>query len=151
MQVLHRLEVRVNRGAEGKTGKVFVGNLSEENALELAGKVISESFVWLVSASVLHVTASHSRLACSLMLFLCCFLKGISALTMLLERLIQIGTSLHPAKSTCVTGTVQQCPITDQQQCGHAGNAIVLTASSYLRRLLQLSYSGSMSDREAKT
>ena len=50
LQVLHRLEVRVNRGAEGKVAKVFVGDLSEENALELAGKVISESFIWLVSA-----------------------------------------------------------------------------------------------------
>lgn len=51
LQMLHRLEVRVNRGAEGKSGKVFVGDLSEENALELAGKVISESFLWLVSPS----------------------------------------------------------------------------------------------------
>ena len=50
LQVLHRLDVRVNRGAEGKSAKVFVGDLSEENALELAGKVISESFVWLVRA-----------------------------------------------------------------------------------------------------
>lgn len=50
LQVLHRLDVRVNRGAEGKSAKVFVGDLSEENALELAGKVISETFVWLVRA-----------------------------------------------------------------------------------------------------
>ena len=49
LQILHRFEVRVNRGAEGKSAKVFVGQLSEENALELAGKVISESFIWLVS------------------------------------------------------------------------------------------------------
>ncbi|CAL5220942.1 g3043 [Coccomyxa viridis] len=52
-QVLHRFEVRVNRGAEGKSGKVFVGDLSEENALELAGKVISESFLWLTASAVI--------------------------------------------------------------------------------------------------
>ena len=55
MQTLHRFEVRVNRGAEGKSAKVFVGQLSEENALELAGKVISESFLWLVSHLSAHL------------------------------------------------------------------------------------------------
>ena len=60
LQVLHRFEVRVNRGAEGKSGKVFVGDLSEENALELAGKVISESFLWLVSPFNKGVHASSS-------------------------------------------------------------------------------------------
>ena len=55
MQILHRFEVRVNRGAEGKSAKVFVGQLSEENALELAGKVISESFLWLVSHPSAHL------------------------------------------------------------------------------------------------
>ena len=65
LQVLHRLEVRVNRGAEGKVAKVFVGDLSEENALELAGKVISESFIWLVSASyscLVQAAASQLKL-----------------------------------------------------------------------------------------
>lgn len=51
LQTLHRLDVRVNRGAEGKSGKVFVGNLSEENAMDLAGKVVSEAFVWGVRLS----------------------------------------------------------------------------------------------------
>ncbi len=50
-QALHRLEVRVNRGAEGKSGKVFVGNLSEDRAMDLAGKFISEAFVWGVGSS----------------------------------------------------------------------------------------------------
>lgn len=50
-QSLHRLEVRVNRGAEGKSGKVFVGSLSEERAMELAGKFVSEAFVWGVRSS----------------------------------------------------------------------------------------------------
>lgn len=61
LQVLHRFEVRVNRGAEGKSAKVFVGQLSEENALELAGKVISESFVWVVG-NVLCCPASSPAL-----------------------------------------------------------------------------------------
>ena len=58
MQTLHRFEVRVNRGAEGKSAKVFVGQLSEENALELAGKVISESFLWLVSHLSAHLAGA---------------------------------------------------------------------------------------------
>ena len=48
-QWLHRAEVAINRGAEGKTGKVFVADISEEKAMELAGKFVSESFVWAVS------------------------------------------------------------------------------------------------------
>lgn len=38
----------VDRGAEGKSGKVFVANISEEKAMELAGRVVSEGFVWTV-------------------------------------------------------------------------------------------------------
>ena len=60
MQTLHRFEVRVNRGAEGKSAKVFVGQLSEENALELAGKVISESFLWLVGRLSAHLPEAVS-------------------------------------------------------------------------------------------
>lgn len=48
-QKLHRLEVRVSRGAEGASGRAFVGELTEEKALELAGKVVSEGFVYTVS------------------------------------------------------------------------------------------------------
>ena len=43
---LHGLEVSITRGAEGKTGKVFVGSMSEENAVQMASKVASESFVY---------------------------------------------------------------------------------------------------------
>ena len=48
-QYLHRIQVAVDRGAEGKSGKVFVAHISEEKAMELAGRVVSEGFVWTVS------------------------------------------------------------------------------------------------------
>jgi hypothetical protein len=50
LQWLHRMDVRVTRGAEGKGGRVFVGDMSEEKALQLASKVVSEGFVYGVSA-----------------------------------------------------------------------------------------------------
>ena len=49
-QAVHRLETRVTRSAEGKTGRVFVGDLSDENAMDLAGKIASEFFVYTVRA-----------------------------------------------------------------------------------------------------
>lgn len=61
LQALHRLEVRVNRGAEGKSEKVFVGSLSEERAMDLAGKVVSEAFVWGVGLFRMpHICNSHA-------------------------------------------------------------------------------------------
>lgn len=45
-QWLHSLEVSITRGAEGKTGRVFVGDMSEERALQMASKVASEGFVY---------------------------------------------------------------------------------------------------------
>lgn len=54
---MHKIEVGISRSAEGKVGKFFVGNMSDERALELASKVVSEGFVFSVSvklASVLH-------------------------------------------------------------------------------------------------
>lgn len=47
------METRVTRHAEGKTGKVFVGELSDENALDLAGKIVSEAFVYTVRSLLL--------------------------------------------------------------------------------------------------
>jgi hypothetical protein len=44
--VLHGLEVSITRGAEGKTGKVFVGSMSEEKAVQMASKVASEFFIY---------------------------------------------------------------------------------------------------------
>mmetsp|Transcript_31258 Transcript_31258/g.79716 ORF Transcript_31258/g.79716 Transcript_31258/m.79716 type:complete len:188 (-) Transcript_31258:359-922(-) len=47
-QWTHRLEVLITRGAEGKGGKVFVGDMTEEKSLELASKLVSEGFVFFV-------------------------------------------------------------------------------------------------------
>ena len=52
-QAVHKMETRVTRHAEGKTGKVFVGELSDENALDLAGKIVSEAFVYTVRSLLL--------------------------------------------------------------------------------------------------
>ena len=49
MQKMHKIEVGISRAAEGKVGKFFVGNMSDERALELASKVVSEGFVFGVS------------------------------------------------------------------------------------------------------
>ena len=38
----------INRGAEGKTGRYFVPNISEEKALELSSRFVSESFLFSV-------------------------------------------------------------------------------------------------------
>jgi hypothetical protein len=42
------MDVKVNRGVEGRGGRAFVGDLTEEKAMELAGKVVSEGFVYTV-------------------------------------------------------------------------------------------------------
>lgn len=47
-QGMHRLEVRITRGADGKEGKAFVGKMTEDKAIEYAGKVVSEGFVYAV-------------------------------------------------------------------------------------------------------
>ena len=45
-QRLHAMEVNISRGAEGRTGRTFVGDISEEKAVQLASKVVSEGFVY---------------------------------------------------------------------------------------------------------
>ena len=42
------MEVGINRGVEGKTSRAFVGDMSEEKALQLASKVVSEGFLYTV-------------------------------------------------------------------------------------------------------
>ena len=49
MQKWHKVEVGISRAAEGKVGKFFVGDMSDEHALQLASKVVSEGFVFGVS------------------------------------------------------------------------------------------------------
>lgn len=52
-QAVHRLEVLITRGAEGRTGKAFVGAMTEEKSVELASKIASEGFVFTVGALVI--------------------------------------------------------------------------------------------------
>jgi hypothetical protein len=58
-QWLHGLEVSITRGAEGKTGKVFVGSMSEEKAVQMASKVASEVFIY--STAVVLLVLEMSR------------------------------------------------------------------------------------------
>jgi len=51
VQWMHRLEVAITRGAEGKRGKAFVGRLNEEKSLELASKIAGEGFIFMVRAA----------------------------------------------------------------------------------------------------
>ena len=64
-QAVHRFETRVTRSAEGKTGRVFVGDLSDENAMDLAGKLVSEFFVYTVRAPATLLPQVHSPPLCS--------------------------------------------------------------------------------------
>jgi hypothetical protein len=56
------MEVAINRGAEGKTGRYFVPNISEERAVELAARFISESFLFSVSNKPVTCTVLHGAL-----------------------------------------------------------------------------------------
>jgi len=53
IQILHRTEVYITRGAAGKKGKAIVGQMSDERALELAATFVSEGFVFSVTFSIL--------------------------------------------------------------------------------------------------
>lgn len=48
-QVMHRWEVFITRSAEGKSGKAFIGAMTEDKSIELASKLASEGFVFGVS------------------------------------------------------------------------------------------------------
>eukprot|EP00884_Botryococcus_braunii_P009205 jgi/Botrbrau1/18286/Bobra.0179s0017.1 len=58
-QKLHRLDVGVSRGAEGSSGRAFVGELTEDKAVELAGKVVSEGFVYTVAIGLLGLEVAR--------------------------------------------------------------------------------------------
>jgi hypothetical protein len=44
----HRFEVGITRRAEGKEGRAFIGAMTEEKSVELASKIASEGFVFMV-------------------------------------------------------------------------------------------------------
>lgn len=48
-QFMHRVEVRITRGAEGRTGKAFIADMDEEHAMEVISKFITETFLYSVS------------------------------------------------------------------------------------------------------
>jgi hypothetical protein len=48
VQSIHKFEVLITRKAEGKEGRAFIGNMTEEKSVELASKIASESFLFAV-------------------------------------------------------------------------------------------------------
>ncbi len=48
-QRVHGFEIMLTRKAEGRTGQAFIGSMTEEKSVELASKLASESFLFLVS------------------------------------------------------------------------------------------------------
>lgn len=48
-QAVHRFEVLITRGAEGRTSKAFIADMTEDKSIELASKLVSEGFVFAVS------------------------------------------------------------------------------------------------------
>ncbi len=76
LQKMHKIEVGISRAAEGKVGKFFVGNMSDERALELASKVVSEGFVFGVS-HVLDIWTdrfkTHAHWCSMLQQLACCY------------------------------------------------------------------------------
>ena len=47
---MHKAEVTITRMSEGKTNKLFVGSMSDDKALELASKIVSEGFIFSVTS-----------------------------------------------------------------------------------------------------
>jgi hypothetical protein len=58
---MHRWEVGVSRRAEGKQGRAFIGDMTEEKSVELASKLASEGFIFVVSFNTLPSTAGSSQ------------------------------------------------------------------------------------------
>jgi len=61
LQWLHRLDVSLTRSAEGRTGKTFVGDMSEDKAVQLASRVVSEGFVYGVRANFFVSPANNCK------------------------------------------------------------------------------------------
>mmetsp|Transcript_5498 Transcript_5498/g.9523 ORF Transcript_5498/g.9523 Transcript_5498/m.9523 type:complete len:190 (+) Transcript_5498:243-812(+) len=51
-QYAHAIEIWITRGAEGRTGKAFIGDMSEEKSIAYASKLVSEGFVFAVGAAL---------------------------------------------------------------------------------------------------
>lgn len=59
--VAHRIEVSITRKAEGREGKAFIGNMTEEKSVELASKIASEGFIFMVGAVLVFVEYDRNR------------------------------------------------------------------------------------------
>lgn len=55
----HVVEVYVGRGEEGKSGKAFIGSMTEERSVELASKIAAEAFIFTVGVTV--IVFEHNR------------------------------------------------------------------------------------------
>eukprot|EP00877_Chromochloris_zofingiensis_P000077 jgi/Chrzof1/1006/Cz01g36170.t1 len=60
-QSLHRVEVMISRKAEGKEGRTFIGDLTEEKSVEMASKIASESFVFGVATLLIFLEYDRNR------------------------------------------------------------------------------------------
>ncbi|KAF8067202.1 hypothetical protein HT031_002249 [Scenedesmus sp. PABB004] len=58
---MHRFEVMLGRKAEGKTGRAFIGDMTEEKSVELASKLASESFLFLVGSLIIFAEYERTR------------------------------------------------------------------------------------------
>jgi hypothetical protein len=68
MQRMHRWEVGISRRAEGKQGRAFIGDMTEEKSVELASKLASEGFIFVVRLS----STRQRSLMIRLLQLMCC-------------------------------------------------------------------------------
>lgn len=60
-QRVHRFEIMLTRKAEGRTGQAFIGSMTEEKSVELASKLASESFLFLVGSLIIFAEYERTR------------------------------------------------------------------------------------------
>lgn len=60
-EIAHSWEVGVTRRAEGKEGKAFIGSMTEEKSVELASKIASEGFLFMVGALLVFAEYDRTR------------------------------------------------------------------------------------------
>ncbi|GAX82960.1 hypothetical protein CEUSTIGMA_g10387.t1 [Chlamydomonas eustigma] len=60
-QAMHKLEVLITRSADGKTGRAFVGSMTEEKSIEMASKLASEGFVFTVGIAIVAFEYERQR------------------------------------------------------------------------------------------
>eukprot|EP00775_Hariotina_reticulata_P002796 gene2796-3089_t len=58
---VHQFEVMITRKAEGRQGKAFVGRMTEEKSVELASKLASESFLFVIGSLIIFFEYDRNR------------------------------------------------------------------------------------------